>query len=1513
MNKRLFITLLALLPLLAVQAQITAYDLFICGTQVTSQNASNILGDGAFSYNASTNMLTVQKDVSVENKNIIVNRIDGLTLNIARDVAFESYGNQLMVYNETDCSMTVKGDGKLTMSNAEGMAGCFYIQGDATLTIDNMEIEAQGQNIFWGNKSSEKLVLKNSYIHAKCAGGGFGAIFELGGGITFEDCHISIPEDGYVDMTRFMGIVNQDGSIAREVLIETGEAIKTYDLTVLGERVTSLNADDILGDGSFSYDPENKVLTISGDGSYNGTCVYSSIEGLTINVTQDVTLQASLTGLHIEEDATLTGAGKLTIKSESDCCIYAVGATITIDNMNIEVDGKWGIAGYPANEYLIVKGSNIHAISTDGAVCDFNSITLEDCIIIQPVGGAIDNGNVVDSEGNVAKEATIAIGVVEDYPIKVCGTQVTSANASDVLGDGVFSYDAATQTLTVSGDCTTYNAGNIIDSDIDGLVINVATDSKLWLAEGGASSLKVLSLYGNTTIKGNGELSISAMDYGYGIYTNSSLTIEDMKLSLEAHYSCIYLFYGHNYSDTQLTIRNSRVFAYSEDDHDPAFKVEGSLVLEGCYVSRPSGGYVYGSTIVDSYGNPSRDLTISIGDNPNPVVPYELVICGKRVTNRNASDVLGDGVFSYDAETQTLTVSGDCTYERENNIINSGIEGLVIDVTANSELKTTALYNADVMYLAKNTTIKGDGKLTIVSESLGGLYFTSSSSVTIEDMNIEANCFYECFISSSGYASKGDLTIHNSTIHAQTQSDNRKAFSCSGGIVLEGCHITLPDGGYVNENTIMDSLSNPAKEVTIEPGDDPNPAQLYDLFICGNQVTNRNASDVLGDGAFSYDAENKVLTVSGDASTYEEYIIYNKATDGCEGIDGLTIDFQKDVKFTTTGREGTYIQSYGCIRLESNTTFKGEGTLTIESSGFGLTSHKSLTIEGMTIEANCSHDGFVGYYSNPSPIRIISSDIHVKAGANYVAFFSFSEFNLEGCQIIQPEGAYLDVNNYNSIVDSEGNFATEVTIGVVKYDLYVCGTQVTSNNAEDILGDRGFSYDAATKTLTVSRSVNIGFEAPIINNEGIDGLTINVTNDVTFKTEHLYVWPIRINANTTVTGKGKLTVKAKKEAGFIVRNRSTLTFDDVRVETEGEYGGVSGVETEYLVVRNAVLHAISTSTSNPAIRRFVSLTLDGVKITLPTNGQFRATGSVNSQMVVDADGNMAREVIIEPVPEEGQLMICRKLVTDDNASDVLEDGVFRFNASSKTLYINGDCTYDGTIIDSRLSSLTIVSEGVSSLHSLESETIKGYNLTFKNSYPTKVVSDNDAAIRLLFKMPTIPVESMQTEIEGHLTIDGCEMEIEGKNYGLYSDVSWDMISDGVLQPQGYYNLYLYTYLTIVNSELIVRGNEAAIYHFTEMNCSGYPVFKPSAGEYHTGYLGNIIDPTEFYYQDQTDPNNPKPATEVIIGDEITAIHDIDANVDTNYSNAVRYNLSGQRVGRDYRGIVIENGKKVLMK
>ena len=40
----------------------------------------------------------------------------------------------------------------------------------------------------------------------------------------------------------------------------------------------------------------------------------------------------------------------------------------------------------------------------------------------------------------------------------------------------------------------------------------------------------------------------------------------------------------------------------------------------------------------------------------------------------------------------------------------------------------------------------------------------------------------------------------------------------------------------------------------------------------------------------------------------------------------------------------------------------------------------------------------------------------------------------------------------------------------------------------------------------------------------------------------------------------------------------------------------------------------------------------------------------------------------------------------------------------------------------------------------------------------------------------------------------------------------------------------------------------------------------------------------------------------------TTIRTADADVD---ANAPRYNMSGQRVGRDYKGVVIVNGRKVV--
>lgn len=52
------------------------------------------------------------------------------------------------------------------------------------------------------------------------------------------------------------------------------------------------------------------------------------------------------------------------------------------------------------------------------------------------------------------------VEAAEDYGIRVGETNVTSANASNILGNGYFSYNASTKTLTVKSGASLNNQGS---------------------------------------------------------------------------------------------------------------------------------------------------------------------------------------------------------------------------------------------------------------------------------------------------------------------------------------------------------------------------------------------------------------------------------------------------------------------------------------------------------------------------------------------------------------------------------------------------------------------------------------------------------------------------------------------------------------------------------------------------------------------------------------------------------------------------------------------------------------------------------------------------------------------------------------------------------------------------------------------------------------------------------------------------------------------------------------------
>ena len=100
---------------------------------------------------------------------------------------------------------------------------------------------------------------------------------------------------------------------------------------------------------------------------------------------------------------------------------------------------------------------------------------------------------------------------VTDYELAVNGKRVTSANATNILGDGKASYDAVTRTLTLSGDISaTDNAVNPF-----GEQITVDGNSTLTLTDG--QKELYAGLCGTKTINVAAGADITLDAFGYGI------------------------------------------------------------------------------------------------------------------------------------------------------------------------------------------------------------------------------------------------------------------------------------------------------------------------------------------------------------------------------------------------------------------------------------------------------------------------------------------------------------------------------------------------------------------------------------------------------------------------------------------------------------------------------------------------------------------------------------------------------------------------------------------------------------------------------------------------------------------------------------------------------------------------------------------------------------------------------------------------------------------------------------
>ncbi len=191
------------------------------------------------------------------------------------------------------------------------------------------------------------------------------------------------------------------------------------------------------------------------------------------------------------------------------------------------------------------------------------------------------------------------------------------------------------------------------------------------------------------------------------------------------------------------------------------------------------------------------------------------------------------------------------------------------------------------------------------------------------------------------------------------------------------------------------------------------------------------------------------------------------------------------------------------------------------------------------------------------------------------------------------------------------------------YDLHIAGTQVSSDNANDLTVLPGVSgavsYDNTTKTLTLDNATMETGAA--IENIGVYNLKINLIGTNTINAS---VFCLKNHVSTKIEGEGSL-IAVSSNSVSIYMYRAPLTISNCSIEAEGSDWGIAGndgVSGEDLIINKALVKATGSGTAS--IADIQSLTLNTCKITAPVGAAFD-----ENLHGVALDGSLVTEQVVK--------------------------------------------------------------------------------------------------------------------------------------------------------------------------------------------------------------------------------------------------------------------------------------------
>lgn len=597
----------------------TVYNLKVRNASVTSDNAADILGDGSMVYDAAQNKLTLNNLHSTwagADYNLIDSNIDGLTVEVNGDNTIEGAGIKF------GKNTVMLGTGSLNIIQGIHEGGA-AIESAGVLTVKNITLKAQGSNV--GLRGPGAFVFANVIASIT---GGLSNVVNVAD-ISLSGCGFELPADGVYNISDMRMDDFNGNAYSGEIRIRP---FTNYNLYVMGSRVNDINCGDILHDGGkLVYDDATKTLTLTDFQETVENTFLESFEELNVVVNGNNELRASK--LIFNANATITGAGKLTVTSDDDAIVMD-GGNLIIKDADLLVDGVNGIVG--KNGVVVkVDNSNVEINATGKAVSGFVLVELVGCVttksayyddheyVLRDLHDQVMN-NVIFTPGSI-------YGLVYSTVIDN-GFAITSFNANDVLEDGSLSFDPASG-VCVLNNCN-YPVFSISSEEVTNVVVN------------GTNNLAAVFFPAAVNMYGDGTLNIND-EVGYDGFTfGNNLTIEDVTLNVKSVSKAIV----SSSTSGDLTIKgNAHVTAQGNTG---SICEIGSLNLDGVVIVEPEnaiyesilgGVAVAGSItcdevkIVPESESGVHDITIDAVDGK------KFDITGRQVTDSYRGIVISNG------------------------------------------------------------------------------------------------------------------------------------------------------------------------------------------------------------------------------------------------------------------------------------------------------------------------------------------------------------------------------------------------------------------------------------------------------------------------------------------------------------------------------------------------------------------------------------------------------------------------------------------------------------------------------------------------------------------------------------------------------------------------------------------------------------------------------------------------------------------------------------------------------